>query len=462
MQQAENPRELTLMTLLSITKDGVNESRALKQVLDKYQYLDKRERAFITREVDGVLEHRIELDSLIDQFSTIKVAKMKPTIAMLLRCGVYELKYMDRVPAHAVINEEVKLAKKKGFGSLAGFVNGVLRSIDRSLKAPVKTEDAAGQPDAKELQSGDQVEALSLQYSLPVWIVRQWLLVYGEETVAKMGADFLKEKPTTIRFDPHRISKEALTGKLRAEGVTVEDPVAYAAAEGEHVDDIPACALLISGYDHLEGLEAFQEGDFVVQDLSSMQVGIWADPKPGDLVIDVCAAPGGKALHVAELLNGTGMVKARDVSEKRVGQLHENIKRSGLTNIRAEKRDALVTDPDSLEQADIVLADLPCSGLGTIGHKPDIKYKMTEERQAELAHLGRQILSVVQAYVRPGGRLLYSTCTISRIENEDNVRWFLNQFPEFHLEREQQRLPGIDPGDGFYLALLIKDEEKDG
>ncbi len=449
MQQAENPRELALMTLLSITKDGTSHSQALKQVLDKYQYLDKKERAFITREVNGVLEHMIELDSLLDQFSKIQVAKMKLTIAMILRCGVYELKYMDRVPARAVINEEVNLAKKKGFGSLAGFVNGVLRNINRSL----------GQPAAENAKTDDPAERLSLTYSLPLWIVRQWLPVYGEETVDKMGADFLKEKPTTIRFDPHRISKEALTEKLRAEGVTVEDPAAYAAAEGESTEDIPDCALLISGYDHLEGLKTFEEGDFVVQDLSSMLAGIWADPKPGDFVLDVCAAPGGKALHAAELLDGTGLVEARDISEKRVEQLNENIARSGLTNIRAKKRDAMVTDPDVLERADIVLADLPCSGLGTIGHKPDLKYKMTEEQQEELAHLQRQILSVVQAYVKPGGKLLYSTCTISREENEQNIRWFLEQFPEFHLEKEQQRLPGIYPGDGFYLALLIKDAE---
>ncbi len=477
MQTAENPRELILMTLLSITRDGVNSSRALNQVLDKYQYLDKSKRAFITREVNGVLEHQIEIDAIIDQFSKTAVAEMKPVIATLLRCGVYELKYMDSVPAHAVINETVKLAKKKGFGNLAGFVNGVLRSIDRSLTAEnetgaegqsadeagtdVQTADEAG-TDAPPADEAGEARALSLTYSLPQWIVDQWLPVYGDETVARMGEDFFREKPTTIRFDPDRISREELIRKLEDAGVTVEDPAAAVGKAGERTEDIPQTALSVSGYDHLEGLASFRNGDFMVQDLSSMQAGLWADPKDGDLVLDVCAAPGGKALHVAELLHGTGRVEARDVSEKKVAQINENIARSGLTNIQARQMDALVLDPASVGKADIVLADLPCSGLGTIGHKPDVKYRMTPQKQRELADLQRQILSVVQAYVRPSGKLLYSTCTISRVENEENTRWFTEHFPAFHLVKEAQRLPGIDPGDGFYLALFVKDEESDG
>ncbi len=466
MQKAENPRELVLMTLLSITRDGVNSSQALHQMLEKYQYLDKSQRAFMTREVNGVLEHMIEIDAIIDQFASVKVADMKPVIATLLRCGVYELKYMDSVPAHAVINETVKLAKKKGFGSLAGFVNGVLRSIDRSLTAEGKA-GAEGQPVSEAGTAGkpadeDGAEALSLQYSLPLWIVQQWLPVYGAETVAKMGADFLTEKPTTIRFDPHRISRTALIQKLEAEGVTVEDPKDLAAAAGERREEVLPEALAISGYDHLESLAAFRDGDFQVQDISAMRAGHWADPREGDFVLDVCAAPGGKALHVAELLDGTGQVEARDVSEKKVEQINENIARSGLGNIKARQMDALVPDPASEGKADIVLADLPCSGLGTIGHKPDVKYHMTPEKQQELADLQRQILSVVQAYVKPGGKLLYSTCTISRVENEENIQWFLAHFPAYHLVREQQYLPGTDPGDGFYLALLVKDEEPDG
>ncbi len=455
MQAAQNPRELVLETLLSITKDGALSHQVLKQVLDKYQYLDKKERAFITREVDGVLEHMIEIDAIIDQFSKVKVTNMKPVIATLLRSAVYELKYMDGSPAHAVINETVKLAGKKGFGNLAGFVNGVLRNISRSLEKSDKR--SVGAPDET-----DEEKALSLTYSLPSWIVKQWLPLYGPETVAKMGADFLKEKPTTIRFDRNRISKEELTEKLKSQGVKVEDPKTLAEAEGEKTDDIPDCALCISGYDHLEGLSAFRDGDFQVQDVSSMQAVLWADPQEGDYILDVCAAPGGKALQAAELLRGTGMVEARDLTEKKVARLKETIAGSGLTNIRARQMDAKTTDQKSVGKADIVLADLPCSGLGTLGRKRDLKYRMTPDQEMELANLQRQILSVIQAYLRPGGKLLYSTCTIDQAENEQNVRWFLDAFPAFHLVKEEQRLPGITYGDGFYLALLKKDEEQDG
>ena len=191
-----------------------------------------------------------------------------------------------------------------------------------------------------------------------------------------------------------------------------------------------------------------------MQDLSSMQVALWAEPKKGDSVIDVCAAPGGKAIHMAELLRGTGYVEARDLTEYKVNLIRENIMRSGLLNIEAKCQDATVFDSESVNKADIVIADLPCSGLGVLGKKPDLKYKMTESMQKELEQLQRKILSVVQAYVKPGGRLLYSTCTINRGENEENARWFVNQYPEYHMVKDRQMLPGIDAGDGFYIAMF--------
>ena len=182
-------------------------------------------------------------------------------------------------------------------------------------------------------------------------------------------------------------------------------------------EEVP-CALWLQGYDHVAGLPEFREGLFYVQDLSSMRAVLWADPKEGDQVLDVCAAPGGKAIHVAEMLRGTGMVEARDLTDYKVGLLEENIRRTGLANIRAVKWDATLPDPEKEEKMDIVLADLPCSGLGVLGKKPDLRYKMTPEKEEELVRLQQKILSVVQAYVKPGGTLVYSTCTIHRAENE--------------------------------------------
>lgn len=442
-------RELILGILLSVTRDGEYSHVALQNVLNKYQYLDKKERAFITRVTEGTLEHMIEIDYIINQFSKVKVNKMKPVIRCIMRSAVYQLKYMDSVPDSAVCNEAVKLTTKKGFHTLKGFVNGVLRNIARNL-------DNVTYPDKT-----DDVSFLSIQYSMPTWILEQWLACYDKETVEIMLEDFLKEKPTTIRCNLNVMSKEELRASLEKEGV--------------HVENHPYLpyALRISSYDYLADLVSFQSGAFYVQDISSMLVAHIANPKEDDYIIDVCAAPGGKALHMAELLHGTGHVQARDLTDYKVNLIRENILRSGVQNMAAVKWDATVLNEDSIEKADIVIADLPCSGLGVIGKKTDLKYKMTEETQDELVKLQRQILSKVQAYVKADGTLIYSTCTIHAGENMENVHWFLKEYPQFELVPIQeflceelkssvqekgclQLLPGVHESDGFFIAKFRK------
>lgn len=432
MAQSTNTRELILDILLQITRDGEYSHIALKNALDQYQYLEKQERAFITRVVNGTLERMIELDYIIDQFSKVKVSKMKPVIRTILRSAVYQLKYMDSVPASAACNEAVKLAAKRGFGSLRGFVNGVLRNIGRSLS------------DISYPSEEDMLYSLSVRYSVPEWILRQWLAEYGEDTVRAMAEEFLKEKPVTVRFHPDRISREELLHILKAEGVSVKE------------DTETPCALHLSGIDYLMKLDSFQKGYYQVQDVSSMQAAQWAAPEKGSYIIDVCAAPGGKAIHLAEMLRGTGHVEARDLTEYKIGMIRENILRSGMTNIEAVQMDARLRDEASIGKADIVIADLPCSGLGVLGRKPDLKYKMTQDTQRELVKLQREILSVSAEYVKQGGKLIYSTCTIHKEENEDNAAWFARQFPEFRLQRERQTLPGRDSGDGFYIAKFLR------
>ena len=422
-------RELILGILLEVTRDGAYSHVALRNVLTKYQYLDKRERAFITRVTEGSLERMIEIDYVLNQFSKVKVDKMKPVIRCILQSSVYQLKYMDAVPNSAVCNEAVKLASKKGFHNLKGYVNGVLRNISRNL-------DQVVYPD-----KSDFVQYLSVRYSMPVWILKQWLSAYDAETVETMLEDFLKEKPTTVRCNLNQCTVAELTESLRKEGVEVQTHPRL------------SYALSISGYDYLANLESYRKGMFYIQDISSMLVTETADPKAGDYVIDVCAAPGGKALHMAEKLDGTGHVEARDLTDYKVNLIQENILRTGITNVSAVKQDATESDAASLEKADIVIADLPCSGLGVLGKKTDLKYKMTEAIQRELVALQRSILSNVQSFVKPGGTLVYSTCTIHKGENEENVAWFLEQFPNFVLEGEaRQLLPGVDASDGFFIA----------
>ena len=426
-----NTRDLVVEILLLVTRDGQYSHIALNQVLEKYQYLDKSDRAFITRVTEGTLERMIELDYITDQFSKVKVKKMKPVIRAIVRSAVYQLKYMDSVPDSAVCNEAVKLAVSRGFGGLRGFVNGVLRSIARNL-------------DSVQYPPEGTKEYLSVRYSMPPWILEQWLAWYTPEQVEQMLRNFLEEKPTSIRCNLHQISREDLKRKLAGEGVKAEE-----------VPELP-CALLISGYDYLAALPSFQEGDFQVQDISSMLVARRADPKEGAYVIDVCAAPGGKALHLADMLAGTGMVEARDISDYKVELIWDNIRRSGMDNIRAVRWDATVLDEESVEKADIVIADLPCSGLGVLGRKSDLKYRMTPESEAELASLQRKMLSVVWRYVKPGGKLVYSTCTINREENEENAAWFQAEHPDFRLVSEEQLLPGQQAGDGFYIAVFVR------
>ena len=375
--------------------------------------------------VNGTLERMIEIDHIINQFSKVKVNKMKPVIRTILRSSVYQLKYMDSVPDSAVCNEAVKLSVRKGFSNLKGFVNGVLRTISRNL-------------------SKVELPSMSVKYSLPQWMIDQWMESYDEETVARMGQAFLEEHPTTIRCNLNAISKEELIQELREEQVEVEET------------GLPY-ALRIRGYDYLNKLTSFQKGHFYVQDVSSMQVAEWADPKEGDYVIDVCAAPGGKAIHMAEKLAGSGHVEARDLTEYKVSLINENIQRSRLDNIEAVCHDATVYDETAKEKADIVIADLPCSGLGVLGKKVDLKYKMTKEMQDDLVCLQRKILSVVHEYVKMGGKLVYSTCTIHRGENEETARWFEETYPEFRLVKEQQFLPAREEGDGFYIALFERE-----
>lgn len=433
MTDGVNNRELVLGILLEVTKGEAYSHIAIARVLEKYQYLSKQDRAFITRVSEGTLERMIELDYIIDRFSTVPVRKMKPVIRCILRSAVYELRYMDSVPSRATCDEAVKLARRKGFARLTGFVNGVLRSIDRGM-AEVEFPE----------RSKDETAFLSVRYSMPEWIIRLWRERYTADQIKGMCAAFLQEQGLTVRVDTRRITPEELMERLRGRGVAAERD-----------DKIPE-ALHLMDIDHLSGLPEFAEGLFYVQDVSSMRVALEARISTGDTVLDVCGAPGGKSVHAAQLLKGTGRVITRDVSEYKVSLIRENIRRNRIENMEAQQWDARVLDETMIGQADVVIADLPCSGLGVLGKKPDIKYRMTREQLEALPALQREILSVAQQYVRPGGVLIYSTCTIDAMENEDNVEWFLREYPFWQAEYQEQILPDASGNDGFFLSRLRK------
>ena len=445
MTNGVNTRELILEILLQINEEGEHSHIAIRNALSKYQFLPKQDRAFITRVCEGTLEYRIYIDYIIDSFSKIKVEKMKPPIREILRSAVYQLRFMDRVPDSAVCNEAVKLTQRKGFYNLKPFVNGVLRTVIR------QADQLEYPPRERNL-----VRYLSVRYSMPETLVLRWLNDYGEQTTEKMLADFLEEKPLTIRCRTYLNSVEDTCASLRSQGVTVE-PAPY----------LPY-ARRISNFNHILALDAFIQGRIQVQDVSSMLVAEIADPKKGDYVIDLCAAPGGKSLHIGDKMEGFGTVDARDISPYKVGLIEENIRRTGSINVQARVQDATVFDVDSECLADIVLADVPCSGYGVIGKKPEIKYRSTLQKQEELVILQRNILDKAAEYVKPRGTLIFSTCTVAKEENEENMMWFMNNHP-FKLESIDpylpdelksestalgylQLLPGVHGTDGFFIA----------
>lgn len=443
MADKVNDRELIVSILLSVTRDGAYSHLASGAVLDKYQYLDKKDRAFITRVTEGTLEKLIQINYVIDQFSKVPVARMKPVIRCILQSAVYEICFMDAVPDAAACNEAVRLAKAKGFRNLSGFVNGVLRTVSRK-KEQVVWPDTEKEP----------AVFLSVKYSIPEWIIEMWSEEFGYslenvQDVCRMEhllQAFAAPAALTIRTALDRCTPEELKKRLEAEGVAVR----FADQK-----NLPY-AFSITGVNYLGELSSFNEGLFYVQDISSMLAAEAACPKKQDFVVDVCAAPGGKAIHIAQMLQGSGRVLARDLTEYKVNLLRENIRRCQVSNMEAQVWDARVLDKDLVGKADIVIADLPCSGLGVIRRKKDIRYKMTPEKMKELQKLQREILSVVCQYVKPGGKLIYSTCTVHRAENEENAQWFAGTFLDFTLTGSRLILPDEMGTDGFYIAQFVK------
>lgn len=457
-----NLRELILDMLMEMEKRKVYSNILIRNVLDKYDYLPAKDKAFIKRVTEGVLERRIQIDYIINAFSKVSVEKMKPFIRNLLRMSVYQLLFMDGVPDSAVCNEAVKLAAKRKFQSLKGFVNGVLRNIARRKEELIldKQSETSFYPDKRE----HPLEYLSVAYSMPEYFIVDWMKTYGLEETEKMLQAMLEIHPVTLRL------KESLS---------TDEREALFSEMGKREIEVAAHPYLSYAYrlSHVDGVRnipGFDQGLFTVQDVSSMLCVECAGIREGDFVVDVCAAPGGKSLHGAEKAGGTGQVLARDISARKVELIEENIRRQGFDNIKTEVFDALEYDGALEEKADVVLADVPCSGLGILGRKRDIKYNMTQEMLSQLPGMQRDILSTVWRYVKPGGILVYSTCTIRKEENEENARWFLEHFPfkaeDFsgkvrHIPRAEtaaegilQLLPGIHETDGFFIGVFRRED----
>lgn len=448
--KSQNTRAIVLDMLLEITS-GKNFSHiVIKNVLDKYNYMDVKEKAFIKRLTEGTLERQIQLDYIIDSVSSVPVKKMKPLIRCLLRMSVYQLLFMEHIPDSAVCNEAVKLAEKRKFHSLKGFVNGVLRSIARN-------RDGIVYPDKEK----EPERYLSVLYSMPEWIVRLWLDSYGAGITEEILKALLAEHPVTVRL------RESLSKQDKEEALKELQESGSGAIPHPYL----SYAYILPHTEGLRSLEAFLKGRITVQDVSSMFAAECAGIQEGDRVLDVCAAPGGKSLHAADKL---GCVEARDISEEKAEKIRENVKRLGISNITVKVQDASKTDEKSVETADVLFLDVPCSGLGVIGKKRDIKYKADPQKLPELLVLQKEILKACVPYVKKGGTVMFSTCTIHKEENENLLSYLLSEFPleavslDEHLPKELQSgttakgylqfLPGIHKTDGFFLAKLRRKE----
>lgn len=443
------PRELALKILYDINEKGAYSNISLNKHLESME-LRPLDKSFITELVYGTLKWRLSIDWVIEQFSSIKIKKISPWILNILRLGVYQLIHTDKIPPSAACNESVNLSKKFGHAASSRYVNGVLRNIARN-------KDKIQFPDKhKEL-----IKYLSVTYSHPEWMAEEWVNRFGKEFAEALLSSNNEIPALTVRANTLRISAAELSKKLVEEGVKAEP--------GKYDEE----ALVIENSSSISRLEAFKKGYFQVQDESSMLVAKILEPKAGELIMDVCSAPGGKATHIAQLMNNEGTVIARDVHEHKIRIIDEAARRLGLDIIKAGIFDASELDNKFLEKADRVLVDAPCTGFGIIRRKPDIKWGRNLSDKTEIVRLQKKILETCSKYVKPGGTLVYSTCTIEQEENLEVVEEFLKSNPEFKRvdigallpeklrkpsakDGHIQLYPNVDGIDGFFIARLEK------
>ena len=447
-----NTRELITDMLMEIQASKEYSHILLKKVLDKYNYMNESDKAFIKRVMEGTLEHGIQIDYVLDSVSKVPVKKMKPFIKSLMRMSVYQILFMDKIPDSAACNEAVKLAIKRNFGPLRGFINGVLRNVARN-KGCIQYPDKDENP----------LLALSIQYSMPQFLTDILVRDYGIDGAETILKGLLEERNLCVRVreDITEEEKQSIIHDWEGHDVIFKQhpylPYAY----------------ILKNTDRLGKMESFSKGLLTVQDVSSMLVCEIADIKKNDIILDVCAAPGGKSIHACSKLDGTGLVDARDVSEYKVNLIEENRQRMHAKNLSIKVWDATQKDEESVEKADILLLDVPCSGIGVIGKKPDIKYNLMPESLSSIEVLQKRIIDTVTSYVKQGGTLIYSTCTIRKEENQDMVQYIVENYP-FSLESINSYLPKellsketeagylqLLPGkgtDGFFMARLVRNK----
>lgn len=389
---------------------------------------------FVRELVYGVIENRMYLDYVISKLIRGRLRDVRRQDRIILEMGLYQIAEMDSVPDYAAVDESVRLAKKYA-GGREKFINGVLRSY-------LRDRDSIKLPDRED----DTVRYLSLRYSYPIWMIELWLEKYSEEEVEKLLAAGNERPPVTLRVNSSRISREELLDRLHGAGYTVS------------VSELCETGIYAEGEDILDTQE-YREGLFSVQDEASQIAVEYLAPEEGELVCDVCAAPGGKSLASAERMKNTGKVISQDIYSRKVEGIAHQAERLGLANVETFTWDAEKFRSDLEGICDRVIADVPCSGLGVIRRKPEIKYAKKKEEIMTLPEKQLSILETSGRYVKNGGILLYSTCTVNHYENEKVVEKFLENSGEFEKIKEVQLLPSVEGCDGFYICVMMRKKQ---
>ena len=448
--EKKTPRAICLDILNQVEEVDRHPDTLLTVFFNQYQHLTSLDRAFLTELTYGILRWRGRLDWLIGHFSNIPFEKIELTILNILRLGLYQILFLSKTPSSAAVNESVRLAKGvRGKGG-AGFVNAILRSI-------LREKDKISYPNMKE----NPELYISVTESHPPWLVRKWVEEFGLEETVRICAVNNQISTLTIRTNTLKIDRKGLLGKLKEKRLKPL-PCSFS-EEGILLKDSPPTS----------ELPFFKEGLYIIQDEASQLVTSILDPRKGERILDACSAPGGKITHIAQRMGNNGELYGLDLTQRKLNQIEEVCQRLGIKIIKTMKGDATHALPIPRGMKfDRVLADVPCSGFGTLRRNPDLKWKRKEEDIRRLSILQSSILGNLARYVKEGGILVYSTCTVFQEENEGVVEKFLDGHPEFRLDEVRKVLPPKchpfikrgyfktfpprDEMDGFFVARMIK------
>ncbi|MBE6805742.1 MAG: 16S rRNA (cytosine(967)-C(5))-methyltransferase RsmB [Ruminococcaceae bacterium] len=421
----QSSRKVAIDALLKVNNDLAYSNITLNNIL-KNSELSTADKQFTTALFYGVLDRKITLDYVLGTLIKTPLSKVDSFTKEVLRVGLYQIMFMDKVPDSAAVNEAVKIIKASKKRHNAGFVNAVLRASTRQEKL---------------IPDGNSVKDLSVRFSVPEWIVESFINDYSLEDTVSLLSETLKPTPIYLRVNTLKIGVEEFLGELEKIGVKAEKTEQTGAVR------------LLDGF-QIETSELYKKGLFYVQDLSSQKCAQILGAQKGERVLDICAAPGGKSFALAILMQNSGEILSCDLYEKRTNLISSGAKRLGIDIIKTKTNDATAYNSE-IGLFDAVLCDVPCSGLGIIRRKPDIKYKEIASF-SDLEKIQSEILENAVKYLKSGGRIVYSTCTLRQNENEKQVEAFLQKHPEFELKYMHTFMPHIDNTDGFFTALLLK------